>query len=380
LADPVGLVEVPHAWPARAPAPAPVALEEWEASASPKEEELTRAVALGLFDYVRKSRANGFVVSLSGGADSSAVCCLVRLMAELAIAELGVAGVHERMAHIPGIARCADITSLMQRVLVTLYQSSANSSETTRAAACTVAAVAGGRHLEISVAGVISSYMKLVSQARDRELTWADDDIALQNIQARARGPSAWLIANVEGSLLLATSNRSEAALGYATMDGDTCGGLSPIAGIDKAFLRHWLEWLQSQGPCGLAPRPELAAVTQQASTPELRPAGALQTSEGDLMPFAVLDRIERHLVRDRRSPGETAQLLAAELPALPTTTIRDYVTRFYTLFARNQWKRERYAPSFHLDDENLDPKTWFRFPILSGGFARELAELNTRS
>ena len=50
-----------------------------------------------------------------------------------------------------------------------------------------------------------------------------------------------WLIANIRSALLLATSNRSEAAVGYATMDGDTCGGLSPIAGIDKAFLRQWL-------------------------------------------------------------------------------------------------------------------------------------------
>lgn len=45
-------------------------------------------------------------------------------------------------------------------------------------------------------------------------------------------------------------------------------------------------------------------------------------------------------------------------------------------LWCRNQWKRERYAPSFHLDDENLDPKTWCRFPILSGGYVRELAEM----
>jgi hypothetical protein len=45
-------------------------------------------------------------------------------------------------------------------------------------------------------------------------------------------------------------------------------------------------------------------------------------------------------------------------------------------LWCRNQWKRDRYAPSFHLDDENLDPKTWCRFPILSGGFGRELEEL----
>jgi len=52
------------------------------------------------------------------------------------------------------------------------------------------------------------------------------------------------------------------------------------------------------------------------------------------------------------------------------------WTERFFVLWSRNQWKRERYAPSFHLDDENLDPKTWCRFPILSGGFARELGEL----
>ena len=52
------------------------------------------------------------------------------------------------------------------------------------------------------------------------------------------------------------------------------------------------------------------------------------------------------------------------------------WIERFFKLWCRNQWKRERYAPSFHLDDENLDPKTWCRFPILSGGYERELAEL----
>ncbi len=52
------------------------------------------------------------------------------------------------------------------------------------------------------------------------------------------------------------------------------------------------------------------------------------------------------------------------------------YVERFFRLWSRNQWKRERYAPSFHVDDKNLDPKTWCRFPILSGGFERELAEM----
>ena len=53
------------------------------------------------------------------------------------------------------------------------------------------------------------------------------------------------------------------------------------------------------------------------------------------------------------------------------------WVKRFFRLWSRNQWKRERYAPSFHLDDENLDPKTWCRFPILSGGFEQEIDDLN---
>jgi NAD+ synthase (glutamine-hydrolysing) len=58
---------------------------------------------------------------------------------------------------------------------------------------------------------------------------------------------------------------------------------------------------------------------------------------------------------------------------------LRLWVVRFYRLFARNQWKRERYAPSFHLDDANLDPKTWCRFPILSGGFSREIRNLGEK-
>jgi NAD+ synthase (glutamine-hydrolysing) len=51
-------------------------------------------------------------------------------------------------------------------------------------------------------------------------------------------------------------------------------------------------------------------------------------------------------------------------------------VERFFRLGCRNQWTRERYAPSFHVDDENLDPKTWCRFPILNGGYELELEEL----
>ena len=54
-----------------------------------------------------------------------------------------------------------------------------------------------------------------------------------------------------------------------------------------------------------------------------------------------------------------------------------EYIKKFFRLWSRNQWKRERLAPSFHLDDFNVDPKTWCRFPILSGGFEEELNQLD---
>jgi len=72
----------------------------------------------------------------------------------------------------------------------------------------------------------------------------------------------------------------------------------------------------------------------------------------------------------------EVFGLMRAQFGNFTPQQLGIWVERFFKLWCRNQWKRERYAPSFHLDDENLDPKTWCRFPILSGGFETELAEL----
>ena len=371
-----GLVRCTHVWKS---AGAPTVRKDpaaWEDQGHSKEEEFTRAVALGLFDYLRKSHSHGFVVSLSGGADSAAVVSLVALMVHGAIADLGFAGVCERLAYIPGLTSASDARGLVQRLLTTLYQGTANSSTTTRTAARDIATALGAEHLEIEVDDFVNGYVRTIGNALGRQPTWASDDIAMQNIQARARAPGVWLIANLRNALLLATSNRSEAAVGYATMDGDTCGGLSPIAGIDKAFLRQWLSWLETTGPQGHGPLPVLACVNQQRSTPELRPLDAGQESEEDLMPFPILDRIERLAIRDKLAPAEVLERLVAELLNHPRAQLRGWVTRFFQLWCRNQWKRERFAPAFHLDDENLDPKTWCRFPILSSGFREELAAL----
>ncbi len=93
-------------------------------------------------------------------------------------------------------------------------------------------------------------------------------------------------------------------------------------------------------------------------------------------MPYELLDAIERAAIRDKQTPLEVFKSMRVRFPQYEQQQLGLWVERFFQLWCRNQWKRERYAPSFHVDDENLDPKTWCRFPILSGGYVRELREL----
>lgn len=339
-------------------------------------DEFTQAIALALFDYLRKSRSFGFVVSMSGGADSSACAVLIRSMVELGLAELGLAEFQKRLSHVPGIAATTDIDGIMKLLFAGVYQGTRNSSEVTRNAAERVTSGVGGTFYEIDVDQIVQLYTTAIEGAIQRKLTWQTDDIAMQNIQARTRSPSVWLLTNIRNALLLSTSNRSEAAVGYATMDGDTSGGLSPIAGIDKAFLREWLRQFEKEGSAGVSAVGSLNFVNAQQPTAELRPSEYEQTDEGDLMPYPLLDFIERLAIRDKLSPAEVLETLIRESSPYAPAQLAEWVRRFFTLWSRNQWKRERYAPSFHVDDKNLDPKTWCRFPILSGAFRYELERL----
>jgi NAD+ synthase (glutamine-hydrolysing) len=371
-----GVVELPFTWPARVPAAPPVVAKTWEDSESLKEEEFSRSVALGLWDYMRKSRSDGYVVSISGGADSAACAVLVATAVELAVAELGIDGALARIDYANRTRGAGDVRSMVHALLTCVYQSTRNSGDVTRAAAQAVAEAVGARYHLLDVDALVQGYVTIIERAIDRELTWERDDVVLQNIQARVRSPSVWMLANLDNALLVSTSNRSEAAVGYATMDGDTSGGLAPIAGIDKTFLRHWLRWMESTGVAGLAPVPALASINRQQPTAELRPPSAEQTDEGDLMPYDVLEAIEDAAIRDKRVPLEVLQEVMPRFPDHGAAQLAVWVERFFRLWCRNQWKRERFAPSFHVDDKNLDPRSWCRFPILSGGYQRELAEM----
>ena len=374
--------------------------------------ELNQAMSLGLFDYLRKARSRGFVLSLSGGADSCFCAVGVAEMVRLGVQELGVDEFKRRSGCFPDTAtvvqqegaggKSAQVVAspaagneesgmrneelsvsgehaipysaqqqLVQHLLTCAYQGTVNSSDDTFNSAKELADSIGARFHHWEIDNEVTGYVGKIQGALGRELSWKTDDLALQNIQARVRAPAIWMLANVQNCLLITTSNRSEASVGYCTMDGDTAVSISPIAGVDKDFVKKWLRWAETE--LGYA---ALRHVNALQPTAELRPLADQQTDERDLMPYPLLNRIERLAFYDRLSPRQVLATLEGEGTGFDQEQLKTYVRRFYTLWSRNQWKRERYAPSFHLDDYNVDPRSWLRFPILSGGFSEELAAL----
>lgn len=332
-------------------------------------EELTRAVSLALWDYLKKSRAKGYVVSLSGGADSSICAVFVSEMVKRAAASLGWKKFCETLSlseeEING-----DWKTAVGKLLACAYQGTKNSSKKTLSAACMLANSIGAEFHEWTIDEAVDSYSAKMENAIGRNLTWQTDDITLQNIQARARSPIIWMLANIRSSVLLTTSNRSEGDVGYATMDGDTSGSLSPIAGLSKVFILQWLRWAEKA-----LDQPGLRAVNTLQPTAELRPPDRHQTDEDDLMPYTVLAKIERLAIYERKSPRQVFDTLSADHDS---ETLKGHIRKFFRLWAQNQWKRERLAPAFHLDDFNVDPRSWCRFPILSSGFEDELKGLDS--
>lgn len=343
-----------------------------------KEFEFWEATSLGLFDYMRKSNSKGFVLSLSGGADSSACAIMVAEMIRKGVRELGVSSFIEKsgytnfinvkdLLHLPFEDQCKNITGKM---LYTCYQATRNSGEDTFLSAKEIADSIGATFYHWSVDEEVVDYTTTIETAIGRKLTWETDDITLQNIQARSRAPIVWMLANIHRALLITTSNRSEGDVGYATMDGDTAGSIAPIAGVDKHFIRNWLIWAEKERD-----HHGLHRVNHLQPTAELRPAEKVQTDEKDLMPYSLLVAIERKAIKERQSPIQVYQQLKG-VENYEAIELKNWIIKFFRMWSINQWKRERIAPSFHLDDFNVDPRTWCRFPILNSGFTEELKAL----
>lgn len=334
-----------------------------------KNEEFLLADRLALYDYMRKSYSKGFVLSLSGGADSSTCAVLVSEMLKAALNQLNLKEIVEDNSFLEPVVNNKKFDhknpykDLIPHLLSCAYQGTINSGDITLNAAQELAVQIGAEFHEWKIDPAVDHATKTIEGILDRPLSWETDDIALQNIQARSRSPYIWMLTNVKGALLITSSNRSEGCLGYATMDGDTSGGIAPISGVDKDFIRQWLRWAETE-----LNYDTLNFVNVQAPTAELRPQDNIQTDEDDLMPYDIMVEIECLAIGKYKSPQEVFDLLKNEY-LTDETQLKIYINKFFRMWSINQWKRERLAPSFHLDDFNVDPKTWYRFPILSGSF-----------
>lgn len=323
--------------------------------------ELELALCLAMREYTRKTGIKGICLALSGGRDSTMCALIVQRMLR-----------YDRPELTP-----AELKAEVGRKFITVWMETENSSAHTRDAAAAVAAELGARHLVANIQSLFDANVAMAEQMTGFDLDWKDPkfDIPLQNVQARARGTLVWTIANLYDFLLLTTSNLSECAVGYCTMDGDTAGGIAPIANVPKSLVSLWLDWAARTHGYTSVQR-----VFNVPPTAELRPAVNNQTDEDDLMPFFVLDQLMFLFVQRGQDPIE---MFDALWPSLRERYSGDpkafaaHIRKFVKKMCQAQWKRERFAISFRVTSFDLDPKTGFRFPPVQAPFTEELAALD---
>ena len=235
----------------------------------------------------------------------------------------------------------------------------------------------GATFLDGQIQRALDAAHEAVEAMTGETLSWSDPrhDITLQNIQARLRGMLIWTVANMHNALLLVTSNKSEAAVGYTTMDGDSSGGLAPIADVPKSLVKLYLAWARRSTACSGFERDGRDGGHRRASA-----ARAAQTDEADLMPFPVLDQLMYAFVqlastRSRCSAASGPR--CSEYYDDDPAEFAAHIKKFVRLFCFAQWKRERFAISFRVTAFDLDPKTGFRFPPVQAPFTEELAEMD---
>ncbi len=323
--------------------------------------ELELALAMGLHEYTRKTGIKGVALALSGGRDSSMCAVLLHRMMRYRHPRLGSAALQDKM----------------RPFLVTAYLATDHSGDATTRAAQELADEIGAEHLHTNLQQAVDLHRELVGDMVGEQISWSDPayDIPLQNVQARLRGSLIWMVANLRQRLLITTSNKSEVAVGYATMDGDTCGGLAPIADVPKSMVTAWLRWARDRH--GYV---SLRHVLSTPATAELRPPEQLQTDEEDLMPFSVLDRLMYHFAYLGEEPLVLFERLWPEFADAYDGDARAFaahIRKFVRMFCTSQWKRERYAISFRVTAFDLDPKTGFRFPPVQAPFSEELADMD---
>ena len=263
------------------------------------EEQIYQALVLGVRDYVDKNGFPGVVLGLSGGVDSA-------LTLAVAVDALGA--------------------DRVQAVMMPF----AHTSDLSKAAAADQA-----RTLDVaySVIPIDAAYRAFVA-ALAAEFAGAAADVSEQNLQARCRGVLLMAISNKKGLLVLTTGNKSELAVGYATLYGDMAGGFDVLKDVFKTMVYRLAEYRNRLGgdAGGVIPR----AVIERPPSAELAPG---QVDADNLPPYDTLDPIlERYVERDWSADRIVADGFDA-----------DVVARVVRMVDRNEYKRRQGPPGVRL-------------------------------
>ena len=299
--------------------------EGWRALAGervayPEEPELDyRAMVVGLRDYLGKSGFSRAVLGLSGGVDSA-------LVAVIAADALG-----------PENVRCVMLPS----------------EYTSRASVEDAEAVARALGCRLDTLP-IEAARAAVGETLEPLFAGLAPDIAEENIQSRLRGLMLMALSNKFGEMLLTTGNKSEVAVGYATIYGDMAGGYNPIKDLYKTRVFETCRWRNGthrpwmRGPSGTVIPPR---VIEKPPSAELRPD---QRDEDSLPPYEVLDAILERLIEQDQSVAEVA---AAGFD-------RETVRQVERLVYLSEWKRFQSAPGARLTSKAF----WLdrRYPMVN--------------
>jgi NAD+ synthetase len=274
----------------------------------PDEQNVYKALVLGLRDYFHKCGFKSAVLGLSGGIDSAVVACL-------AAAALGPGHVH-------GVSLPSEFSS----------QASADDARL----------LAGRLGIGYEVIPIQPCFESVRGQLQNAFAGRAEDTTE-ENLQARLRGVLLMGLSNKFGSLLLTTGNKSELAVGYCTLYGDMCGGLAVISDVPKTMVYRLAKWINRHG--------EVIPVSSIVKAPsaELRPN---QTDQDTLPPYDLLDAILDQYVVQGRCFREILEM------GFPEAAVRQVIR----LIDTNEYKRRQAAPGLKVTTKAFGVGR--RFPI----------------
>ena len=274
------------------------------------EAEVYAALVLGIRDYIAKNRFQGCVLGLSGGIDSA-------LTLALAVDALGA----ERVMAV----------SMPSRYTADMSIDDARQQ----------AALMGCEFHLVPIEQPVIAFAEVLAPV----LAGRDAGVTAENVQARARGVILMGVSNATGRMVLTTGNKSEMAVGYATLYGDMAGGFAPLKDIPKLLVYRLANWRNAQS----AAIP--ARVIERPPSAELRPD---QKDSDSLPPYEILDPIlERYIELD-----QTPHQIAAHGFDLAT------VKRVAAMVDRNEYKRRQAAPGVRISRRAFGRDR--RFPITS--------------